>query len=146
MRPRELFKNPDGSTEIFCPRCKKRQNINDFHKSNITASGFSSWCKKCMSNWHKEYHQKNPILIRERHFKNRYGITIKERNKIISKQNGVCAICGVIPKRFDTDHCHKTGIIRGLLCHNCNAGIGYFGENTDRLLLAIKYLKLYGRR
>ncbi len=145
MRPRELFNKPNGTIEILCPRCKKRKNVNDFYKNNVAASGFSSWCKKCVSKWHKEYRQKNPIIFRERRLKNRYGITIKERNAMIAKQNGVCAICGVAPKRFDTDHCHKTGLVRKLLCHNCNAGIGYFKENTQYLKSAIEYLD-YGRR
>ena len=46
-------------------------------------------------------------------------------DSMLSKQNGVCAICGRPPKtrRLDIDHDHKTGAIRGLLCVRCNRAL-----------------------
>jgi hypothetical protein len=41
------------------------------------------------------------------------------------------------------DHDHKTGLIRGLLCTQCNPGIGYFQDSIERLQLAIKYLEKF---
>ena len=38
------------------------------------------------------------------------------------------------------DHDHKTGELRGLLCHQCNVGIGNFKDSIDRMLNAILYL------
>lgn len=46
----------------------------------------------------------------------------------------MCRICGV-------DHDHKTGVVRGLLCWNCNVAIGKLGDNPDAVLNAYKYLK-----
>jgi hypothetical protein len=43
-------------------------------------------------------------------------------------------------KELAIDHCHKTGKIRGLLCKNCNQGLGQFKDNIDLLLSAAKYL------
>jgi len=59
-------------------------------------------------------------------------------------QNNTCAICDV--KHFDTkklhvDHCHSTGKVRGLLCSNCNNGMGKLGDSIERLELVINYLK-----
>lgn len=39
------------------------------------------------------------------------------------------------------DHDHKTGVVRGLLCWNCNVAIGKLGDNPDAVLNAYKYLK-----
>lgn len=62
----------------------------------------------------------------------------------------ICEICGQ-PVSFDTqtdglkkacvDHCHKSGHIRGVLCSNCNAGIGYADDNIRILENMIRYLK-----
>jgi len=80
--------------------------------------------------------------------KNKYGISEAEYEKQLAKQIGKCAICG---KKFDfknknrdtihIDHCHTTGRIRGLLCGECNKGIGFFHDNPELLLAAIKYIK-----
>jgi hypothetical protein len=41
---------------------------------------------------------------------------------------------------FHVDHCHDRGHVRGLLCHNCNVGIGNFQHDTAVLESAIQYL------
>ena len=60
-------------------------------------------------------------------------------------QNGRCAICGKHQNKFkkalSVDHCHKKGIIRGLLCNSCNLGLGKFYDNCELLNNAIYYLK-----
>jgi len=71
---------------------------------------------------------------------------------LLEKQNGKCAICGnheiaihnvtKNKQNLAVDHCHKNGKIRGLLCQDCNRGIGLFHEDISRLEKAIKYLSL----
>lgn len=56
-------------------------------------------------------------------------------------QDGKCAICGKRETRFAVDHDHYTGAIRGLLCRNCNLGLGSFQDRPDALRRAISYLK-----
>lgn len=74
-----------------------------------------------------------------------YGISCEEYDKLLEKQNGVCAICGnpekTKNKRLHVDHCHLTSKVRGLLCGKCNTGIGKFGEDTTVLEAAIRYIK-----
>lgn len=56
-----------------------------------------------------------------------------------------CAICGKPPhpkKGLALDHCHQSGALRGLLCDNCNLGIGCFGDSAELLTKAIHYLRL----
>jgi hypothetical protein len=75
-----------------------------------------------------------------------YKITHMDYEKLLRGQKGRCAICksltpGQNHKHFCIDHSHKTGKIRGLLCHKCNHGIGSFDDKPKLLQQAIYYLK-----
>src|ERR1017187_237434 len=75
----------------------------------------------------------------------KYGITSNDYDRILSEQGGVCAICSGGPGdkrsyRFHVDHCHNTGVVRGLLCSNCNFGIGHFRDNPERFERVALYL------
>lgn len=77
-----------------------------------------------------------------------YGIDMLEWRDILDAQGGVCAICkcpsrGGTSKRsrgLHVDHNHKTGKVRGLLCHFCNIGLGHFNEDPVLMQSAIDYL------
>lgn len=78
----------------------------------------------------------------EIHLKNRYSLSLEDYNKILTDQNGVCAICLQPQKeKLHVDHCHTTNIVRGLLCGNCNRALGLMKDNIDFLSKAIKYLQ-----
>lgn len=76
-----------------------------------------------------------------------YGKTREWYEEKLAEQNGACAICGTTDTyphtRLSIDHCHKTGEVRGLLCHYCNIGIGGLKDNQDRLISAVLYLDKY---
>lgn len=73
-------------------------------------------------------------------------ITKEDYNLMYHLQDGKCKICSrhqsKLKKSLSIDHCHKTGKIRGLLCHNCNAAIGLLKEDINAIESAIIYLKL----
>lgn len=77
-----------------------------------------------------------------------YGLSLAEFQEINAKQNGRCAICGSLPeeakghrsKRLYIDHCHETGVVRGLLCSRCNSAIGYFDHNPTLMTNAAQYV------
>lgn len=76
----------------------------------------------------------------------RYGITESEYESMWQSQQGLCAICKrpeteSIRGRLCIDHCHDTGIVRGLLCGFCNTGLGGFRDNVESLRSAITYLE-----
>lgn len=78
------------------------------------------------------------------HLERKYGLTVAEKKKLVEKQKGRCAICeGKFGMKLAVDHDHKTGEVRGLLCNNCNRGIGHLQENVDTLKNAIDYLIIH---
>jgi hypothetical protein len=75
-----------------------------------------------------------------------YGITLAQYDMILTNQGGVCAICKKSCNRTSTvrlcvDHDHSNGIVRGLLCFQCNVGLGKFGDSAENLKSAIDYLE-----
>jgi len=74
------------------------------------------------------------------------SLTHRQREKIRIKlwiyQDGHCAICNIKIQvsKGCLDHSHTTGLIRGLLCSNCNTGLGSFKDNKLNLRAAIRYV------
>ena len=119
-----------------CSICKKLHNSNCYY------------CKECKKEWRKKYDSENREKLRaydfKRGLKRYYRISLDEYQKLFDIQKGCCAICGrhqeELTRSLAIDHCHKTKTIRGLLCDNCNPGIGYFKESVELLIKAIEYL------
>ena len=98
----------------------------------------------------REYRKRDPLRFKGYEVKSRFGITLAEYDALLEKHGGRCAICGneervarINGAKFGlaVDHCHKSGKIRGLLCMNCNRGLGHFGDCIERLEKAIAYLR-----
>lgn len=73
-----------------------------------------------------------------------YGLTEAEYGAMWAGQRGLCAICNKKLKSGGSthiDHCHDTGIVRGLLCRECNIGLGYFRDSPETLREAAKYVE-----
>lgn len=84
----------------------------------------------------------NKDKIRANIRQRKYGISSKEWEKLFELQEGKCAICEkTLTTAAATDHCHKTNKIRGLLCNNCNTGLGMFKDDLKLLEQAVQYLK-----
>ena len=98
--------------------------------------------------YQQAYREKNRETLRHRERERKFGISRQEYADLFLKQNGVCAICkqpetatrlGKV-KALSVDHCHTSGKVRGLLCSDCNTGIGKMKESREALLAAIRYL------
>ena len=98
-----------------------------------------------------EYREKCRAPRRGEHARNDrlklvYGMTPEDYDAILARQNGACAICeSKSHRRLCIDHCHSTGTVRGLLCRDCNLGLGNYQDDPKRLLKAIVYLKRFRR-
>ena len=114
-------------------------------------------CRHCRWLYEQDYRENNKeklaVRKRVRYEPKYYGFTIDEYNTLLQLQNEVCAICckketrvnknGVFYK-LAVDHDHKTGKIRGLLCSECNKGLGFFRDDIQNLIGALKYLERWG--
>lgn len=74
----------------------------------------------------------------------KYGITVDAYDAMYRGQNGCCATCGnpfKEHKEAQVDHCHDSGIVRGLLCANCNRALGMVKDNAEILERMTQYLR-----
>lgn len=73
-----------------------------------------------------------------------YGITAAQYDATLKEQNGVCAICGRLPKtkRLAVDHNHRSHKVRGLLCFTCNR-YRVSGNTVESAQRVVDYLRKY---
>lgn len=142
-----------------CTKCGKEKPLTEFfprYDYRKAQGKLSSWCKKCHGASGVQYKRRSPAarqrytVARRRHLlRTKYGLTADDLVRMLEAQGGQCAICHRSasaesygkPKQFAVDHDHKTGRVRGLLCDWCNRGIGFLGEDPDRLIAAAEYLR-----
>lgn len=120
----------DKGSQRQCRRCNEWKDfLLDFRVHKNSPKGRETRCLDC-----------EKIRKRENHLKNYHGVDEDYYDKKLIEQNYSCAICGCMPKTLCIDHCHKSGNVRGLLCHNCNRGLGMFKDSETFLRLALEYL------
>jgi acetyltransferase-like isoleucine patch superfamily enzyme len=136
-----------------CSKCGGKKSSDEF-PSNPRGKG--NWCKACRAAYQREWRaknperanaatrrwkQNNPDKVRARHLRVTYGITEEFVELMVEKQQGLCGVCN-LPLRDDkaVDHCHKTGVVRGILHKQCNAGLGSLGDSYVTLQRAAAYL------
>jgi hypothetical protein len=135
-----------------CNGCKQNHPYSFFRKRTASKDGLNNLCKTCHSAKVKKWKDANPEKVkatREKYKKTgqrkyrylHYGISHEQYLKMLSNQHGGCAICGATDRKLVIDHCHETGVVRGILCHNCNAGIGMLGDNLPTIKAAVWYLE-----
>lgn len=155
----EFYKNPGGKFGLT-GRCKvcHRKSTKEWHEKN--AESQAAYRKK----WKEENRDRINAVTRERRARHvekyrakerekstlyTYGITLQQKSEMLEKQGG-CAACGGnnpgSVKGWHIDHCHKTGRIRGILCHPCNAALGNARDSVERLKQLMQYLRKHEPR
>jgi hypothetical protein len=99
----------------------------------------------------RKRHKEVPNIDRDYKLRKNFGISLADYNRMFEEQDGVCKICGNPETHIDprtqkvfnlsVDHCHKTGLVRGLLCMRHNKALGLFNDDSDLLIAAVNYLQ-----
>lgn len=135
---RTPFKAPDGFRR--CPDCETVKPLEDFPLNRSKPSGYERYCLPCHNIRSRENKIKNHGSTREYHLKRRYKMGQAEFDEILARQGGKCAICRA-PDPEHVDHDHLFGNVRGILCFNCNGGLGQFKDDIATMRKAITYLE-----
>lgn len=139
-----------------CTRCGEEKPISNFYVERRYKGKpyYNARCKPCACEVAKEWrirkYGSNERGHRALWLKHKYNLDIDEYDRKIDEQGGICPICKRSPeshpkstryKFFPVDHCHRTGKIRGIICHDCNLAIGLLQEDVDRIGRIVSYLR-----
>jgi hypothetical protein len=154
-----------NKTHKRCKKCQKIKEMKEFHYHKASG-GPGARCKLCTNEqsraWRsanrdkaraavKAWMDANPDRLRLSYRSTHLRVywpdlkpleRLMKYEEMLKKQNGVCAICSsaAIKGSLPVDHCHKTNKIRGLLCENCNRGLGLFKDEPEFLIRAANYI------
>lgn len=140
---------------LRCGVCAEDKPVDEFHVHNGVSRGRQYHCKTCQRARPKS--TSSPTDHRRWSLKTLYGLTVDQYAELFAAQDGRCAICQC-PKNPWTpgggqrgrwrslvvDHDHRTNRLRGLLCVNCNIGLGHFKDSAVHLAAALTYLTAAG--
>jgi len=139
-------------SEKRCSACRKVLPRSAFYEfkpeGKRLPGGLHSACKACEFQRRNENRRANPAatsaVVRRAKLKRVYGLTVEQYDALLASQDGRCAICKRMSpdgRRLHVDHDHQTRRVRGLLCHDCNRGLGIFKDSADLLAAALDYIR-----
>lgn len=153
-----LFLEDMGERPSENHRLYRKDGTQPFSKENCEwrASILDRDSRATSAQYQQVYRMKRPRIVQAVHLKKKYGLTVEQFDQMLVEQGGVCAVCrktenakhavtgGV--RNLAVDHCHDSGQVRGLLCTNCNRGMGNFSDDVETLSAAIEYLEKHKRK
>ena len=131
-----------------CRTCKQKKEDTDFYKAgrkNGNPNERHSECKECTKARVKKAHKANPDRARDNHLRRNYGISLADFNRMVLAQGNKCACCatdkpGGKHNQWCVDHNHVTGVVRELLCKDCNIVLGLVEDSPEHLMRLIQYI------
>lgn len=154
-----------------CNKCNEEKELSKFPFEK-SKNAYRGNCKTCENKRRYERRKKNPNYLKKESLRNqiyrksnpekmeqrkqiyrgeykrikyiekKYGLSPEEYFQMKTTYGGLCAICK-IEEGTCVDHCHTTNKVRGLLCSQCNIGLGGFKDNIDFMEEGIRYLRLH---
>jgi hypothetical protein len=122
--------------------CDIEKDLLEFNKSKTCKGGLSTVCRTCHSDLCKQWRINNKEQAAQYKRKYNYNLTEKQYQQLLTDHDNICAIClKDYDKTLHIDHDHGTMVIRGLLCSNCNTGLGLFKDDPILLSRASIYLE-----
>lgn len=130
----------------ICKRCKQEKLDIDFiicHSKSTGRESIGKTCRKCYDEIRKGRERNIAIGLRK------YGWDTHTYDLVLKDQGGICLGCLKKPeldKRLHVDHCHDTNIPRGLLCRECNLGMGLLKDDSEILKRLADYLEKFNAK
>ena len=137
MRKRNREREKQRARELYRSDPKRKL------KNTVKARAFRAKHPEYYPAWRERNIERQRLSSRRSKFKNAYGITYDERDRMLVDQGGRCAICGTDDpgaQGWCLDHCHATGRNRGVLCAKCNFALGLLDDDPEKFSAAIEYL------
>lgn len=125
-------------------REKKRQYNREYYH-RVRKHKKTDEDRQKLNEYHKQWREANKGKWSKYQTCNRYGLSEEEYDEMMSATH--CPICGTefslskTRRKRNIDHCHKTGVVRGVVCHHCNLALGWFNHDIKVLESAIEWLK-----
>jgi Recombination endonuclease VII len=147
---------------FVCPSCNMPKGIDRMPKRMRDGRVKSYRCLDCearaqkgarmhrsdeINRQRRANYPRNAAKQRDTMLRKKYGIDLQEWDSIFRSQGRKCAICFSSKpngRGWQTDHAHKTGKVRAILCHTCNSLLGHSKESPEILLGAFRYLCIHG--
>jgi hypothetical protein len=156
LKPLEQYYNAPGMRDgrrgdcIDCNKAAKRER--HARNAEVYRARARQWAAdnpERRAAYQREYRSRPDVKRRARdaYYRRTHGISADDFDRMLAEQHGRCAICGRAPEReaaMHVDHDHVDGHVRGLLCIDCNQGIGKLREDPSILLRAVVYLRQRG--
>lgn len=116
-----------------CPKCRIEKPDSQFYLPKNGGRRKTYSCKSCEVEYRTRKRRADPEPSRRASRRSslgrNYGLTVAEWDALFAAQGSKCAVCATPETRgkgWQTDHCHGTGKVRGILCHDCNLAVGWY--------------------
>lgn len=138
----------DGTELKFCGSCEEwKPKTLEFFYFRKSRGYFENPCRECAREYARRYAAENPVDLDRQwayQIKSQYGITVEDYWEMFERQGGGCNVCGEPPqaprRHLSIDHCHVTGVVRGLLCYKCNTAAGLLDDDPEKAAALVTHL------